>query len=250
MLAGVDGCRAGWVAVTGADPGAVRLSVHRSFGALLAALPGDAVVAVDMPIGLPESIEGSGRAAEQAVRPHLGPRQSSVFTIPARAVVEMGGAMTGRIEHDYPLHRRASALARTLSDPPRGVSIQAFYLFPKILEIDAALRADAALAARVHESHPEVAFTVLNHGVPMATPKKIRGGVNPVGLAERWALLARHGLATGFLTVPPPPGVGADDVVDAAACWLVARRIARAEAVSFPDPPGRDRYGLPIAIRA
>ncbi len=47
-----------------------------------------AAIAVDMPIGLPDRIEGSGRAAERAVRPLLGPRQSSVFTIPARAAIE------------------------------------------------------------------------------------------------------------------------------------------------------------------
>ena len=31
---------------------------------------------------------------------------------------------------------------------------------------------------------------------------------------------------------------------------LVAGRIRRGEAVSFPDPPGRDAYGIPVAIRA
>jgi predicted RNase H-like nuclease len=29
---------------------------------------------------------------------------------------------------------------------------------------------------------------------------------------------------------------------------LVAGRIARGEAMSFPSPPGRDSYGIPIAI--
>ena len=44
--------------------------------------------------------------------------------------------------------------------------------------------------------------------------------------------------------------VGADDLIDAcAACWTAAR-IVRGEAVSFPDPPERDSYGLPVAIWA
>ena len=47
-----------------------------------------AAIAIDMPIGLPDRIDGSGRAAERAVRPLLGARQSSVFTIPARAAIE------------------------------------------------------------------------------------------------------------------------------------------------------------------
>lgn len=243
---GVDGCKAGWLAVTGDLP---TLAVYARFADLLADLPGT-IIAVDMPIGLPNHITGGGRSPEKLVRSLLGPRQSSVFAMPARSVVEMGAAMTGKTDHDYPLHRQASTLAKTLSDPPRGVSIQGFYLFPKILEIDALLRTDPSLCQRVKESHPEVAFTVLNGGVPMTEPKKIKGKVNQAGIDERRKLLARHGLEAPFLTAVSPPGVGADDVLDAAVCWLVAGRIASGRAVSFPSLPERDEHGLEIAIWA
>ncbi|CAN0603029.1 unnamed protein product, partial [Ectocarpus sp. 12 AP-2014] len=214
-----------WVAVVGKAP---DLRVYESFADLIADLP-DATIAIDMPIGLPDRITGGGRSPEKLVRSMLGARQSSVFAMPARAVVEMGAQMTGRIEDDYPLHRKASALAKTLSEPPKGVSIQGFYLFPKILEIDALLRADPSLRTYVKESHPEVAFTVLNNGKAMTLPKKIKGRVNEAGMDERRALLARHGLSTSLLTDAPPSGVGADDVLDAAVCWLAAGRIARGE---------------------
>ncbi|MBO6676068.1 MAG: DUF429 domain-containing protein [Rhizobiales bacterium] len=246
LCVGVDGCKRGWVVVAGAAP---ELRVYRAFQDIAADWP-DAQIAVDMPIGLPERISGGGRSPEKRVRPMLGPRQSSVFAMPARAVVEMGRRMTGRTGDDYLLHQEASALAKTLSDPPKGVSIQGFYLFPKILEIDALLCADPALRDRVKESHPEVAFTVLNGGQAMRLPKKIKGRVNMAGMEERRALLARHGMSSPFLTQPPPPGVGADDVLDAAVCWLVAGRVARREAVSFPDPTERDAHGLEIAIWA
>ncbi|TIN07407.1 MAG: DUF429 domain-containing protein, partial [Mesorhizobium sp.] len=50
-VVGVDGCRAGWIAVR-RDPGAApSVAVFPSFAALLDALPADATVAVDMPIG-------------------------------------------------------------------------------------------------------------------------------------------------------------------------------------------------------
>lgn len=246
MIAGVDGCKRGWVAVFGDVP---DLRIYASFADLVSDLP-NATLAVDMPIGLPDRIAGGGRAPEKLVRPLLGARQSSVFAMPARAVVEMGAQMTGRIEDDYPLHRKASSLAKTLSEPPKGVSIQGFYLFPKILEIDALLKDDLALRARVKESHPEVAFTVLNNGKPMDLPKKIKGRVNEAGMEERRALLARHGLTAPFLTKNPPVGVGTDDVLDAAVCWLVAGRVARGEAVSFPSVPECDAHGLEIAIHA
>lgn len=250
MQVGVDGCKRGWVAVVGSQSVEPQLRVYSTFAELIADTPPDALIAVDMPIGLPERIMGGGRSPEKLVRSILGQRQSSVFAMPARQVVEMGERMTGRTEDDYPLHGEASALAKTLSDPSKGVSIQGFYLFPKILEIDALLRANPGLRDRVKESHPEVAFTVLNGGVAMALPKKIKGRVNLPGMQERRALLARYGLSASFLTDRAPSGVGADDVLDAAVCWLVAGRLARGQAISFPNPPERDDYGLEIAIWA
>lgn len=247
-IVGVDGCKAGWVSVQGVRADALRLVVYRTFSELLKHVPKRYSIAVDMPIGLPDRVTGAGRAPEKLVRPMLGARQSSVFSIPARPAVEMGGQMNGKTEDDYPLHRRASALAQSLSDPAKGVSIQAFYLFPKILEIDELLRADNTLQSRVFESHPEVAFTVLNGGNPMREPKKIKGRINPAGMDERRTLLAKFGVTASFLTSKPPTGVGADDVLDAAVCWLVARRIEQSQAISFPDPPDRDAYGLPVAI--
>lgn len=249
MFVGVDGCKAGWVAVCGDDPGRLALNVFPDFAALAQAFP-SAMIAVDMPIGLPDRIEGSGRAPEIHVRPMLGPRQSSVFAIPARSVVEAGAGISGKATDDIALHKSVSALAKTLSVPAKGVSIQAFYLFPKILQIDALLRDDLILQKRVRECHPEVAFAVLNDGQAMALPKKIKGKVNPAGMDERRALLASHGVAANFLQAPPPSGVGVDDVLDAAVCWLVAQRLARGEAMCFPSHRPLDRYGLEMAIWA
>jgi predicted RNase H-like nuclease len=67
-------------------------------------------------------------------------------------------------------------------------------------------------------------------------------------MAERRALLASCGHDRAFLDRPPPRGAAADDFLDAAAMMLVAERHARGEATSFPDPPGRDAHGLPVAI--
>ncbi|MEM1288671.1 MAG: DUF429 domain-containing protein [Pseudomonadota bacterium] len=250
QLIGVDGCKAGWVAVVGESTGALSVGVFSSFKALIEAHEPDAIIAVDMPIGLPDRIEGGGRTPEKLVRSLLGPRQSSVFAIPARAVVEMGRQITGRTADDYPLHRRASELAKRLSDPPKGASIQAFYLFPKILEIDRLLQAEQKLQVRVFESHPEVAFCIQNDCNPMALPKKIKGKVNPQGMQERLAFLASKGLPSAFLKQQPPPGVGEDDFLDACVCWRTAERLSIGEATSFPDPPEKDGKGIPIAIWA
>lgn len=250
VLVGVDGCKAGWIAVRRDLDAATSVGVFPTFAALLDALPADATVAVDMPVGLPDFSQKGGRGPEALVRPLLGQRQSSVFSIPSRAALYADTSDFTTVEAWYAAHRRASDVAKATSDPPRGVSIQAFGIFAKIREIDALLIARPDLRARVYESHPEVAFCRLNGEKPMTLPKKVKGAVNPAGMEERKALLCRHGYEKAFLDQPPPKGAAPDDFLDAAVMMLIAARIAGGEAKPFPDPPLADRFGIPIAIWA
>ena len=203
-----------------------------------------------MPIGLPDFPQKGGRGPEALVRPLLANRQSSVFSIPSRAALYADTSDFTTIEAWYDAHRRASEVAKATSDPPRGVSIQAFGIFAKIREIDALLIARPELRRCVFESHPEVAFCRLNGDQAMSLPKKIKGAVNPAGMEERKALLCRHGYEKAFLDRSPPRGAAADDFLDAAVMMLIAGRIAAGEARPFPDPPLADRFGIPVAIWA
>lgn len=236
VVRGVDGCKTGWLAVTipAAGPIVPKVTVRPDFASLL---PGAAVIAVDMPIGLPERIPAGGRGPERLVRRHLGERQSSVFALPSRAAV---------YAQDY---GEACAIALATSDPPRKVSKQAFFLFPKIREIDALMRADPALADRVFEVHPELAFWRVNGEAAMALPKKVKSEVQGSGLAERRAVLVAQGYPADFLDAVPR-GAGADDLLDAAVNALIARRLYAGTARSFPDPPLEDAFGLRVAIWA
>ena len=236
-LAGVDGCRAGWIALV-LRPGDTlpHVLIRQGFSDLVEELGPGAIIAVDMPIGLPDRISGSGRGPEQSVRPYLGARRSSVFSIPARAAVE---ART---------YGEACDLAHQTSEPPRKISKQAFFLFPKILEIDRLLQADPGLRQRIFECHPEFAFCRLNNMVAMATPKKIRGKVNPAGIAERIALLSLHGIEPGIFDKGAPRGAAMDDLVDAAVNLVLARRYVSGLTTPFPAEPVRDRHGILIAI--
>ena len=246
VCAGVDGCKGGWIAVRRGGGLPTEARVFKLFAEVLAWLPPDAVFAVDMPIGLPETGTPQGRAAERAARPLLTKRRNSIFAIPSRAAVY---SVTGMIEKGRYIaaHARASAEARRTSEPPAGVSIQAFGIFPKIREIDMLLRDMPELRQRVFESHPEIAFLTLNGGMEMNWNKS---GVE--GEEERRGVLVAQGFAVSFLSQTPAsrPGAKLDDFLDACVLALVAERIASGAAVSFPDPPDVDALGLRISIQA
>jgi predicted RNase H-like nuclease len=237
-VAGVDGCPGGWVAVYRPQAGAAKpvLRIAARFADLLAVPEAPAVIAVDMPIGLPGRIGPGGRGPERLLRPHLGERQSSVFAVPSRAAVYAAS------------YADACTAALATSDPPKKVSRQAYGLFAKVRELDALLRGDPSLVARIVECHPEGAFVAMNGGRPLAEPKKVKSSPHGPGLAERRALLASHGIDPLALVDAPPRGSAWDDVYDACACSVTALRVLRGEALCRPDPPGRDGFGLPIAI--
>lgn len=236
-LAGMDACRAGWmVALVRPQGREMRLRVVARAGEAMHAPETPAVIAIDIPVGLPERCGPGGRAAEGLVRPLLGARQSSVFPVPSRAAVHAA---------DY---GEACRLALATSEPPRKVSRQLFMIAPKIREVDALLRGDPALAARVFEVHPELAYWRLNGGRALPLPKKVKGRPHGPGLALRAVLLAAAGLDPP--AADPPPGAGPDDLLDALACAAIARRIHAGTARPFPDPPARDASGLPMAIWA
>ncbi|TKT82947.1 DUF429 domain-containing protein [Aquamicrobium sp. LC103] len=247
VVAGVDGCKAGWVAVMRRG-GRLEAGVFPSFAMLVDLLPGEAVIAVDMPIGLPDSAGHGGRGPEALVRRHLGQRQSSVFSIPSRAAVYAETGPFPDVGEWYAAHRRASVVARATSEPAKGISIQAFGIFSKIREIDRLLIERPQLRGRVIESHPEAAFWRLNGESAMELPKKVKGRINPAGMEERKRLLDRCGVERAFLDAIPPRGAAEDDYLDAAAMMLIAARHARGETVPFPDPPLVDTLGNPIAI--
>jgi predicted RNase H-like nuclease len=236
-VAGVDGCRAGWVvAFAGLNHEDIRVRVLARFSDIFAAPEQPRLVAVDIPIGLPAHIGPQGRGPERAVRPLLGDRQSSVFAVPSRAAV---------YAKDY---REACRLALETSDPPKKVSKQLFMIAPKIREVDETLRNAPSLTARVFEAHPEVAFWRLNGGRALTEPKKIKGRPFGPGLASRRTLLADYGFSSTATEGAPPSGAAADDLLDALACAAIAQLIHAGVAVPFPDPPLRDEFGLPMAI--
>jgi predicted RNase H-like nuclease len=215
----VDACRGGWVAVSlaAAGPGALTVGVGTSLGALLA--PDLDVIGIDMPLGL---LETGWREADRAARGLLGPRRSSVFAIPPRAVWA---------ETSYAV---ANQRCRELTG--QGFSAQAWGLRAKLLEAN---QYRQTCEHPLYEVHPELAFGAMA-GAPLAASKHTGPGRD-----ERRRLLARAGLHIPDGT----PAALIGDVLDAAAVAWSARRIAAGQAVTVPAAPQCDDQGREIAIR-
>ena len=248
-LAGVDGCPGGWIVVFARADGMVeapRVVAH--FADIVAAPERPAIIAVDVPIGLPRQSPAKGRLAESAVRPLLGGRKSSVFRIPSRSAVYASVAAEPADPRERFFH--ACRIARETSDDGKAFAKQGFYILDKVVEIDTMLRGDPALAQRVFETHPELAFYRMNGERALGEPKKLKSSVYPPGMALRRDLLTGAGIPGALLDGRPPHGAAEDDMIDAYACLVTAMNIYARRARSYPDAPPRDEHGLPMAIWA
>jgi predicted RNase H-like nuclease len=176
------------------------------------------VVGIDMPLGL---LESGWREADRVARGLLGPRRSSVFAIPPRAVWAQAS------------YQAANQRCRELTG--LGLSIQAWGLRAKLLEAD---RYRATCAHPLYEVHPELAFGALA-GAPLAHSKHTEAGRH-----LRAELLARVGIVVPRVRLAP-----VTDTLDAAAVAWSAWRIATGQAIVIPDRPQQDGQGREIAIR-
>lgn len=224
---GVDACPAGWVGVLLGPDGRPTVHVAASIAELVALVrerAEPAVVAIDIPIGLPDS---GGRRADADARRELVGKGSSVFPTLTRAAYEA---------ETYELARAANLAA---TDGVSSASAQAYALGAKVLEVDAWLRSGPGTT--VIEVHPELSFARMA-GAPVLARKK-----DPEGVLARREALRAHGL-----TAPAwfrGAGFGEDDLLDAcAAAWSAARH-DRGESESFPAEPEVFGDGTPAAIR-
>ena len=237
-VTGVDGCRGGWVAVSLEAPGPeplprrpgwlVSVRVRGTLAELLDEEPAS-VVGIDMPLGL---LDSGWRTADRAAGALLGPRRSSVFAIPPRAVWA---------EASYP---DAGRRCRELTG--QGFSIQAWGRRTKLLEANDYRE---TCGHPLYEVHPELAFGAMA-GAPLAASKHTAAGRE----------LRRHLLARAGITLPPAPSASTastarspaaplTDTLDAAAVAWSAWRIATGQAAVVPDHPQQDPGGREIAIR-
>lgn len=227
---GVDGCTGGWIAASREARGAICCRRVETLEELFGDSVLPRVVAVDVPIGLRRR---GARDCDLEARRLLGLRRSSVFTAPIRPILTAASQVeASRIRHRVEGKR---------------VSIQAWAIVPKIVEIDGFVRADPTRREIVREVHPEVSFCVLNGGRPMrAAKRKADGQTERLAVLRTWCGEAiAHALAERATL-----GCKADDIVDALVALWTAERIHRGEAISIPTKPPLDAYGLRMEMMA
>jgi predicted RNase H-like nuclease len=228
---GVDGAKSGWIAVWSAST-ELRFCVYGSARSLVDSHRQARVIAVDIPIGLPER---DGRRADNEARRFVGGRRaSSVFSSPVRGIL------------DAATQPEASRRHREIDG--RGFGAQSFGILPKIREWDELLQSDAKLREVVREVHPEVSFSALNGGIGkgLAFKKKSQEGA-VIRTALVSAVFGSENVAQLLQSVPRPQAA-TDDVLDALAALWSAERIASGKSSCLPTPPDSDATGLTTAI--
>jgi predicted RNase H-like nuclease len=214
MVVGMDACKRGWVAVAlrdGAFAEAREIALAKE---ALTLWPDLAVLAIDIPIGLPDRDLPYPREADVQAARFVGRRRSSVFP-------------------SVPLEVLRAATWADAADRMRGLygiglSRQSYGLRAKVLEVN-----DLAIADdRIHEVHPEVSFRAMAGEASGALDSKKTWN----GLMQRRRLLEREGIEVPE-SLPEVPTAASDDVLDAAAAAWSAWRIATGAARTLPDPP-------------
>ncbi len=165
-VAGVDGTKAGWVAVVLEDGRFLQDELLRPVETVFDELADAQVIAVDVPIGF------GPRLADAAARAYLVGAASTVFSTPQQSVLVMPFG------------------------PGLGVSAQAHALGPRILHVTRLAVEDP----RLHEVHPEISFRAMNDGKALRYRKKSAGGA-----LERLELLDRHRIELELAATAPAP---------------------------------------------
>jgi len=216
---GLDGFSNGWVAVR-LEGNTQEISFHRDVAEALSRPFGRA--GIDIPIGM--NSDGQ-RDCDLLARAKLKPHTSRVFTGARRWIWQ---------EFDDPDEANRECVRRGET----RISRQLWHLGPKIMQVDAFLRAHRALDVR--EVHPELVFLRLNANHPLPSKK------SDVGDSLRRKLLKRSGLREidqWLDRLRIGTGAKRDDVLDACAVAVAAR-----DPLGSVGSPQPDAHGLPMQI--
>jgi predicted RNase H-like nuclease len=201
MLAGVDGCRNGWIVAIGRswpihEP--VRIEFCPNFKAVLEAAKTCEAVAVDMPIGVPDGSEL--RECDLCAQKALERQGSSVFLTPPRSCLEAKNVIEFQSMHKAIMGK--------------GAGLPVWGIIPKMLEVNRVIEdriaSDPTLQDRIIEFHPELTWQCLAGSSKLFSKRVTEGVLQRICLLER---LSQDWLPSFTEKIPGNPAI--DDVLDA-----------------------------------
>lgn len=219
-LAGVDGCKNGWIVALAAAwpcPTPIQIRFCADFHAVVKLTTHCSAVAVDMPIGLPD--DHLPRACDLDAKQALGAQRSSIFLAPPRRAL------------DAPTPTEFQRLHREIRGIGAGLPV--WGIVPKMREVNLAMEANPSLQERIFEFHPERTWRRLAGEANLASKKTAAGILNRIAILNR---TAGQWTSQEPLEIAGKPAI--DDVLDAISGIAAA---ARFFATKRPDAPRNSR---------
>ena len=217
LIIGIDGCKSGWFAVWQNQDEVIETAVFQSMNNLKNFFieTNQLIIGIDIPVILSEVMP---RQADQLARKLLSKKASSIFTAPTPEML------------DQPNYEKASLVSKKLIG--KSMSLQSWYLFPKIKDVQTILH-DRTI--KIFEVHPEVSFRALNNQNIIIESKK-----TVEGFKIRKFLLEKHFLNLNFDSIRnkyQKKDVMDNDILDALVVLWSTKRIVNNQASYLPEKP-------------
>lgn len=228
LLAGVVPVPRGWLVAAGKLIGIQvypeEPALVKTFREVLDHIPQYVVIAVTLPIGLPDKPRRGGRRADHEARQLLGfPHAGAIGSTPTRAAL---------VHTDYEKARKANGGL---------LDVVTWQQFKKIREIDAEMQ--PYLQRQVYEVRPELSFYQLAEDDVLKHTKDSRAGQK-----ERQELLRRRMPGAERIIDADIAGARLAHLTDAAVTLWTARRVAARAVSRVPTDPEWDDNGLRMEI--
>jgi len=240
VFLGVDGCRAGWLAITLAPDNGWEVDIFNNFSQLWDRYSSASLILIDIPIGLREgnpengSIERHERRCDKEARKLLGPkRRSCVFRVPCRPAVYSSSYNDAIVQNEKLTGTR--------------IFRATWNIVAKIREMDEFLSGNHQVRGSIREMHPELCFWSLNGCQPLRYSKTKENGY-----LERFKLLQSvypqsKAIIDHTLSNYLRKQVKKDDILDAL-CGAITAMMGWKNLSSIPMQPEEDLKGLPMEM--
>nr|WP_321453451.1 DUF429 domain-containing protein [uncultured Carboxylicivirga sp.] len=224
-IAGVDGCRYGWIVAYYVN-NQYQIEIFPSISQMMQNLPPMERILIDMPMGL--SSPGFPRTIDATLRKHLPQRGSTVFNVPCKAAV---------YEDDF-----SKAKELNIAIEGKSLSIQTLNIKNKIKELDEYLALSQHQTIFI-ESHPELCFKHLNKGILLSKKSTSEGLTERLEVLQKWDsnLNAAYQKANQQFK---RKDVKPDDIVDALCLCLVNKLGAQGKLSFITDDNRQSEDGV------